>query len=120
MPPYRTFGSSRDAGSPAQSCPSVVLHAATAGGELLHLPEREMGRSVASRATELPPLRTQAKTRHASRTWRGTQPHSPKAGSSLGRALEPLSGMAADSPMYARSAPGTRKPHAAYRDQASG
>jgi hypothetical protein len=86
----------------------------------LVLPERKMGRPVASRAIELLPLRTQAKTHRASQSWRGTRPHAPKAGSSPGRAPEPLSGLAANSPICARSARGTRKPRAAYRDQAVG
>src|SRR5271169_2616333 len=113
MPPCRTFGSTRDAGSPAQCCLSVVLKAAGAGAEPPHRPERKMGRSVAVDATELPPLQTQAKTRHASRTWRDTRSRFSTARSSLGRAQEPLSGMTVNSPLYAQWALGTRKLHAA-------
>src|ERR1039457_5154375 len=120
MPPGRKLGSSRAAGSPARPCPSVVLIAAAAGAELLHRPERKMGRTVASRATERLHPRTQAKTPDASRTWRDTRPRAAKAGSSRGRALEFLSAMAASFPLYARWAPDIRRPRAAHRDQGGG
>ena len=124
MHSYRTLGLSRGAGSPARSCPSAVLLPAVARSELSRLQGRKMGRKmgtpVASRATELPPLGTQAKTRRASQAWRDTRPHAPKAGSSPGRAPAPLSGLAANSPICARSVRGTRKPRAACRDQVGG
>src|ERR1019366_6928827 len=99
MPPCRKLGSSRAAGSPARSCPSVVLNAGAAAAELPHRPERKMGRTVASRATERLHPRTQAKTRYASRTWRDTRPRAARAGSSRGRAPESLSGVAASFPL---------------------
>src|ERR1039458_5502398 len=120
MTSYRTIGLSHGAGSLARSYPSVVLLPAGAPVEPPRLPERKIGRPVASRATELLPLRTQAKTRRASQAWRDIRPRAAKAGSSPGLALETLSGLARNPPMCARWIPGIVKPHAAYGDQVGG
>src|ERR1019366_7168913 len=105
---------------PAQSCPSVVLLPAVAGGELPRPPEGNMEGPVAGRATDSLLLQTQAKTRCASQAWRDIRPRAVKAGLSPSQAPEPLSEPAANFPMCARWVRGTRKPHAAYRDQVDG
>src|SRR5215467_10866428 len=103
MPPYRRFGSSRDARLPARSCPSVGLLPAGAGGEPPRPSERTIEGLMAWRATDLLPPQTQAKTRRASQASRDIRPRAVKAGLSLGQEPEPLSVAAANSPKCARS-----------------
>src|SRR6266498_5045672 len=120
MPPYRTFGWSRGAGLRARSCPSVVLLSAGAEGELPRPPARKIEGLVAWCATDLLRLPTQAKTRRAPQAWRDIRPRAAKAGLFPSQAAEPLRVLAANSPICARSARGTRKPHAGYPDRAGG
>src|SRR5450432_3771772 len=71
---------------------------------------RATGRAVSRECQQRAYFETQAKMRRASQAWRDTRPHAPKAGSSPGRASEPLSEVAANSPICARSVRGTTKP----------
>src|SRR5947207_13471495 len=79
-----------------------------------------MKEPVSCPAIDLLPAQTQAKTHGASQAWRDIRPRAVKAGLSLGQEREPLSGPAVNAPTCARSARGTRKPHAAYPDRADG
>src|SRR5450432_2712000 len=88
MPSSRTLGWNRGARSPARSCPSAVLLPAGVAVALPRLPERKAERPVASRAIELLPVRTQAKTHRASQAWKDIRPRAARGGSFPSRVHE--------------------------------
>src|SRR5471030_2825863 len=116
MPSSRTLGWNRGARSPARSCPSAVLFPPGVAVALPRLPERKAERPVASRAIELLPVRTRAKTHRASQAWKDIRPRAARVGSFQSRVLELHWGWGGICPIGARSVRGARKPRAGYRD----